>query len=87
MTIFFKDKLPKKPNGELIPLPVIPGKSGNYKEESGIYYYKFIIDGESYLSPFRVASILGIQIKDYMDLLEIIQKNPDKYGHIELVRY
>lgn len=66
-------------HGDLIGIPpVIPAKSGNYGTDSsgsGIKIYCYIIDGERYFNPFTVARMLGVEIKHYMDLTDMVEQN------------
>jgi hypothetical protein len=70
--------------------PVIPPKKGNYSDHSlnsGIKTYEFIIDDVSWINPFPVAKLLGIDMKHYMDLPDAINKiladgNEKINGHV-----
>ena len=68
MKMFHPDMIPKNPT-------VIPAKKGNYSDytaSTGIKTYEFWIDGVSYVNPYPVAKMLGIEIVFYMDLPELI---------------
>ena len=62
---------------------VLPVKSGNYSDNSsatGVKLYEFtLIDKEgrsvTYPSPYTVARKLGLDIKHYMDLPELLEQH------------
>lgn len=58
--------------------PIIPARSGNYGDEGknlGIKEYIFCIGEEEYMNYYTAARILGIEIANYMDLVEYYQAN------------
>lgn len=84
---FFPDKLAQYKRGNDYVFPTIPPKQGNYRDNSGHKLYSFVIDGETYYQPFKVAKMLGFEhkVKTYMDVFEEIKKNPGKYPNVTLV--
>jgi hypothetical protein len=58
--------------------PIIPSKSGNYSSGSagtGVKIYTYTIGKEKFRNPYEVAKMLGVDIKHYMDLTDIINAN------------
>lgn len=63
--------------------PIMPAKSGNYGTPGGVKTYIFTVDGIEVVNPYKVAKKLGLEIKFYMDLIEIIDKNDGVIaGHV-----
>lgn len=61
---------------------IIPSKSGNYGTDnvSGVKLYSYTVDGEYVANPFRVAKMLGLSIKHWMDLNDILEEADFQIG-------
>lgn len=62
-------------------VPIMPAKSGNYSDETsrGITEYVFYIGNTEYYNYYNCARVLGIEIKNYMDIVEYFNTH-DKFG-------
>lgn len=61
--------------------PAIPSRPGNFSSDESTYLeYEFFIDGEGYLNWYTVANILEVEIKSYMDLVDIFRNSNGKWN-------
>ncbi|UOF81966.1 hypothetical protein [Caudoviricetes sp.] len=73
-------------------VPIIPARSGNYSDDSslGITEYVFFIGTTEYYNYYEAAKVLGIEIKNYMDIVEYFNTHESFEGKplrlVELTR-